>query len=159
MLLKSLNLSWFNRCVWQKQKRLKRKNKQEEREINRTERDKKAPNTNCNSSQISVRKSLYRHLMFRAWGWKGKPTWKICGVSLLLFFSFSSSSKCDTDSSKPLFTWDLAKSSYSWTCKIQWLYWQSSWLKGRKLATRSCFKILDNAQSRSKKLDDDRRFS
>lgn len=87
-----------------KTEEIKKKNKQEEREINRTERDKKAPNTNCNSSQISVRKSLHKHLMFRAWGWKGKPTWKICGVSLLLFFSFSSSSMCDTDSSKPLFT-------------------------------------------------------
>ena len=43
-------------------------------------------------------------------------TWKMWGVSLLCFLLLSSSSKCDTDSSKPFFTCDLAKSSYNWTC-------------------------------------------
>ena len=46
-------------------------------------------------------------------------TWKIWGVSLLDLALLSPSSKWETDSSKPFFIWDLAKSSYNWTWKTK----------------------------------------
>ena len=46
-------------------------------------------------------------------------TWKIWGVSLLDLALLSPSSMWETDSSKPFFICDLAKSSYNWTWKTK----------------------------------------
>ena len=54
-------------------------------------------------------------------------TWKTLGLSLLASSFLFSSSMWETVSSKPFLTWNLAKSSYNWTCKMKKKF---SWVRG-----------------------------
>ena len=53
-------------------------------------------------------------------------TWKTWGLYLLASSFLFSSSMWETVSSKPFLTWNLAKSSYNWTCKMKknFLEWE-----------------------------------